>query len=100
MNNTKTFDVYEDPGHGWVKVKLSYIKKLGIQDEISSYSYLRGEYAYLEEDCDASVLIAALKKNGIEAKFRSHHSDKSSKIRNYLSYNAAYIDWDSCEVSY
>lgn len=98
MNATKTFNFYADPGHGWVKVKLSYIKKLGIQNAITPYSYMRGDCAYLEEDCDASTLVTALKANGIEIKWRGSHGNKSSKIRNYASFNIEGIDWNSCVV--
>ena len=86
---TRTFDVYADPGHAWAKVKIDYLKKLGIAHEISPYSYSRGEYAYLEEDCDLSVLVKACRKIGIEPKFKERYSNKSSKIRSYYSYKAS-----------
>ena len=47
-----TFTVYSDPGHAWVKVPRDLLKTLGIESDISPYSYMRGEFAYLEEDCD------------------------------------------------
>lgn len=97
---TLTFDFYTDPGHGWVKVKLSLIKQLGIKSKISTYSYVRGKYVYLEEDCDAGELFKALQDRSIEVKWRDHHSDKRSKIRGYHGYNAAAnINWDTCELS-
>jgi hypothetical protein len=46
---------YDDPGHGWLRVKISELKNLGIAGKVSGYSYMRGNYASLEEDCDASL---------------------------------------------
>jgi hypothetical protein len=86
---TKKFDVYSDPGHGWAKVKLTEIVKLGIQEQISGYSYVRGDYAYLEEGCDLTTFVLAARKAGYEPKWREHSSDKRSKIRNYESYTSA-----------
>lgn len=41
-----------DPGHGWVGVPKSELNRLGIADQISTYSYVEGETVWLEEDCD------------------------------------------------
>ena len=83
----KVFDVYCDPSHGWLKVKKSFLERLGIADRITHYSYQRGDYAYLEEDCDASNFVGAYEDMfKIRPKFRVHHSDKLSRIRNYDDY--------------
>ena len=37
---------YQDPGHGWIKVSNNLLNKLAINDKISSYSYMRKDYAY------------------------------------------------------
>jgi len=81
-------DYIQDPGHGWFKVKLTQLHKLGIADQISRYSYQRGEWAYLEEDCDATRLFDALKLTGqpmpkIVDKIKR---DGHSKIRSYERY--------------
>jgi hypothetical protein len=81
-----TLDFYQDPGHGWVKIKLDKLKALGIDKDISYFSYTRKDYAYLEEDCDLSKLVKACNDKGIVLKFREHNSNKDSKIRNYQSY--------------
>ena len=80
--------VYADPSHAWAKVPLSLLYKLGIQDKITQYSYMRGAWAYLEEDCDLSTLIAAWKDRGIEFSFDEAHTNKRSKIRSYLNYTS------------
>lgn len=84
----KTFTVilYTDPGHGWAKVKKSVLANLGIANDISPYSYQRGDYAYLEEDCDLSLLCKRLLENNTNAKFVQRHTDKESRIRSYERY--------------
>jgi hypothetical protein len=84
---TMTLDYYQDPGHGWVKIKLDKLKELGINQKITYFSYMRGEYAYLEEDCDLSTLIKACEDKEIVLYFKDHHSNRDSKIRNYQSYH-------------
>jgi len=88
---TRTFNYYQDPAHGWVKVKNSLLKKLGIEREISAYSFTRGDYSYLEEDMDASLLDKTLNEKNIGTKYKQFHTNKSSKIRNYKSYCAREI---------
>ena len=53
-----------DPGHAWLRVPLIEIAQLGIEDQISSYSYINGNYAYLEEDSDAGRYQAAREAQG------------------------------------
>lgn len=85
----RKFDIFDDPGHGWLKVPVSLLEKLGIADKITPYSYRRGDFAYLEEDCDAGTFIVAYKEaTGNCPKYRHHIADKSSKIRSYWSYGA------------
>lgn len=80
---TKTIPYYTDPGHGWIKVSLKELEKYDLMDKISTYSYIRKDYAYLEEDCDANVYVRKLTSMGIEAKLKILNSNKSSKIRSY-----------------
>ena len=80
------FNVYSDPGHAWCKVSRFLIEDLGIADEITTFSYQRGEYVYLEEDCDLSTFIKALRATGRTIRFYEYHTDKQSKIRSYARY--------------
>jgi len=48
-----------DPGHGWLKVPLTDIVSLNLQQQISRYSFIDNGYAYLEEDGDAPRYLAA-----------------------------------------
>jgi hypothetical protein len=48
------YNFHIDPGHGWVEVSFKELVSLGIEQEISKYSYRKGDTCYLEEDCDYS----------------------------------------------
>jgi hypothetical protein len=78
---------YSDPGHGWVRVPIAVLKTLGIADKVTHYSYQRGDYAYLEEDCDMSLFIKAFNElNGRDPVFKHHSGNNYSKIRGYNHY--------------
>lgn len=83
----KTILVYADPGHAWAKVSKKELIILGIANEISGFSYEKQDSVFLEEDSDLSKYIDALKQNNILYKFKEHHTNKRSKIRNYFSYS-------------
>ena len=89
---TITLTVFQDSGHGWVRFPLKRLEKLGIMSKISAYSYQRTSYAYLEEDCDAGVLVRALKEQGYTIKHKVYHTDRCSKIRGYSSFWNGYTD--------
>jgi hypothetical protein len=80
--------VFGDPGHAWARFPKAKLVSLGIADKISAYSYMNGANAFLEEDCDLSVLVVALRDRGYEIKFNESHANKQSKIRNYSTYRA------------
>lgn len=83
----RTFDFYSDSGHGWLKVPKGLLSQFGIAEEISSFSYQRGNFAYLEEDCDVTTFCIAYKsRNGCTPKFRYHNTGRRSKIRSYETY--------------
>jgi hypothetical protein len=86
----KSFDFYEDPGHGWLRVPKALLDKLGITNKISGFSYMRGDWAYLEEDCDYAVFAVAMRDSGNpDFKVREHVArHQYSRIRNYERYVA------------
>jgi len=51
---------FTDGSHGWLKVSKKRLDKLNILDKITSCSFMRGDYVYLEEDCDLSTYIEGL----------------------------------------
>lgn len=83
---TRTLHTYTDPSHGWTKAPRKLLKDLGVERHISICSYQRGDFVYLEEDCDAPRLFGALRLVGIEPKQVFHYADKRSKIRGYESF--------------
>lgn len=82
-----SLNFYCDPGHGWVKIPIKTLVRLNIAHKVSSYSYMRGLYAYLEEDCDLSTLFMAADKAGINITLKEYHTNKQSKIRSYDNYS-------------
>lgn len=76
------YDFISDPGHGWLKVKRKEVEALGIH--VSRYSYQRGVWVYLEEDCDAPRFLQAKEARGERVEFRERTSrERASKIRSY-----------------
>jgi hypothetical protein len=88
MTKKISIKVFADPGHAWARFPKARLLTLGIADKISTYSYQKGENAFLEEDCDLSILISALRVRGYEIKFNESHTNRQSKIRNYSTYKA------------
>jgi len=85
----KTYTMYTDPGHGWLKVHVDELRDFGIEDSISQYSYRRGDYAYLEEDCDLSLFVERYVDRHIaRPKISVQHANRNSKIRSYRRYYA------------
>jgi hypothetical protein len=83
----KTFNYYQDSGHGWAKVPIKLLEELNIENKITLYSYMRGKYAYLEEDGDLVIFFNAFNRlRGFDPKLKSFHTDRSSKIRSYEPY--------------
>ena len=88
MTKKISIKIFGDPGHAWARVAKSKLVSLGIADKVSTYSYMNGSNAFLEEDCDLSVLVDALRERGYEIKFNKSHTNRQSKIRNYSTYKA------------
>jgi hypothetical protein len=97
MARSLTLNFYQDPGHGWARVPLQLLDDLGIAEQISSYSYMRGGHAYLEEDCDLSRLLGAAQAAGLTVKLREFHTNNQSRIRGYRPYRTAVqaTAWDN-----
>jgi hypothetical protein len=85
----KKLHFHEDASHGWLAVKVKEIVDLGIEKEISGYSYMNGQTVYLEEDLDAGIYLNAMKeKHGdIEFEFKRSYRE-TSPIRNYKYYRS------------
>lgn len=79
---------YSDPGHGWLAVSRKTLEKYVDPKEISIYSYQRKDRVFLEEDCDASKFLVALRKAGVTYSFVESNTNRYSKIRNYANFTA------------
>ena len=83
----RSFDFIQDPGHGWIKVRMSFLADLfgpRWRSHFTCCSYEKGGFVYLEEDLDATTFINRLKGKDISFKFRDRtcHT-RFSRIRNY-----------------
>jgi hypothetical protein len=78
----KTYVFHTDPGHGWLAVKRSELKDLGILHKVTPFSYQKGKTVYLEEDCDASLFIGAKREKGEEIAYRDSYQEHTP-IRHY-----------------
>ena len=80
-------EFYSDPSHGYLKVPKSLLRELGISDKISTYSYETLSFAYLEEDCDATLFIETLKELGIAVEIKEISTEDELELRKYESYS-------------
>jgi hypothetical protein len=89
---------HQDPGHGWMETTLAEVKRLGIADKISSYSYIDRSCStnpdefkvYLEEDRDAPLLVKAYQAAGTPADIQSRYVE-STGIRALRAYESPMI---------
>lgn len=77
-----------DPGHGWLSVNRKNLKTLGIENDISEFSYQKGNRVYLEEDRDVGLFLEAAKKAGWEIIIDESFSNKRSWVRYQERYKA------------
>lgn len=86
----KTLDLnfYSDPSHGWLEVKRSDLIALGIEDDISGFSYQKGAKVYLEEDNDMSRFMDAATAAGWTIKTADFYNDADLFIRLFNRYES------------
>ena len=85
MKTTRKLTFYADAGHGWLKVARADLDALDIAHRITPYSYERGQWVYLEEDCDATTYLEAAKAAGYVINITEKYSDQST-IRHFPRY--------------
>jgi len=78
--------LHSDPGHGWLAVKMSDLKMLGIETKITPFSYVKGKTVYLEEDCDMTTFVKAAEAKGITVEIQHGKERDRSPIRYFKSY--------------
>jgi hypothetical protein len=89
MKVQNTFKYYQDPGHGWIAVKVELLEQLGINGQISEFSYINetGTTAYLEEDCDASLFVEKyIEAFGQKPQWKDAYTEKKHWVRSYPRY--------------
>ena len=84
----QSFVFISDPGHGWLVVPLSLVRASGAK--ISPYSYIRGNMAYLEEDCDAGAFTDTLVAGSFSI-IEEHREEFD--IRENPAYRTYYLWW-------
>ncbi|RMF14659.1 MAG: hypothetical protein D6757_05905 [Alphaproteobacteria bacterium] len=85
-----SFRYIQDPGHGWLEVPVSLLRELGIAEQITPYSYLNGNQAYLEEDKDMATFIRAMQTAGKPVEIVAVYQE-ATPIRGFPSYSAAAV---------
>ena len=87
MKKVKKLMMFEDPGHGWCRVRRAEKLFQKVAKEITSYSYQRGDYVYLEEDYDLGLYYKACVEAGYEIEWVYNVArERMSKIRSYQHY--------------
>jgi hypothetical protein len=95
---------HHDGGHGWLEIEKKTLRYLKIHDKISTCSYMKGNKAFLEEDCDFSVFVKAMEpkckdkpdwgafidsvQHPVDCKTCNLGDDSISNIRNFQSYRS------------
>lgn len=74
---------FSDAGHGWLEVPKQMVRDFGLWDKVSQFSFHKGDFAYLEEDCDAGLVMQVLADRGIDFAFDEINHGDESPIRHY-----------------
>lgn len=83
-----TFRYIQDPGHGWLQVPRRLVHELGIEAEITRYSYVDEHNAYLEEDCDMPRFLRAFDEemSDVDLVIEHAHSNDESFVRDLYTF--------------
>ena len=82
-----TFDLVSDASHGWLKVPVSELERLNIVEDITTFSYVRNDVAYLEQDADMATFLKAREAEGKPVtKIKEHSRNGQSRIRKYAMF--------------
>lgn len=93
-NNPKNAVTYvSDPSHGYLKVPVDLVEKLGFANKISEYSFFNDKFIWLEEDCDMALFFDALDEKFLpEPIIFSQTLDEPAPFRLYPRFSAK--DWE------
>lgn len=79
----RNFRFVSDPGHGYLRVPLEVLKEYGVMFKISPYSFKSDKFAYLEEDCDMTTFVDAVREVGDDVKFKVSYTNNDASCRRY-----------------
>jgi hypothetical protein len=83
----KKYRLFSDASHAWLEVSFDELVSLGINKQITAWSYYKGNNVYLEEDCDAPLFLQTKKDlTGEITEYEEITSDYNSPIRSYSPY--------------
>jgi hypothetical protein len=73
----------QDPGHGWVGCPMPLAQDLGFLPKVSRYSFVDAarDILWLEEDCDAGLLMRALADSPVRYRIREEHCPSDAYVR-------------------
>ena len=72
----------QDPSHGWMAVPIKDILELGVENDVTPYSYMNETAAYLEEDVDMPMFLRAYKlRYGHEPRIKDSYTHRDSLVR-------------------
>lgn len=93
----KQYIKFNDPAHGWLRVTRLELYRLGILDKVSSYSYERNGWVYLEEDGDLNTFIRRMIQiyphieHWSDIPILNKHCNGDSAIRSYEPFKSIEI---------
>jgi len=86
----KEYAYHTDNGHGWICVPRQELIALGIERDISDWSYQFGNDIYLEHDSDIAIFEdAMLEKFNQRLKIITVESGNNCFVRKFERYNWA-----------
>lgn len=77
-----------DAAHGWIEVSKGLLQFLGLEKQISSFSYMNGNDVYLEEDSDFGIFSKEYQRifRQRPTLFQQQSKTDESPIRGYEAY--------------
>ena len=86
MGKSIALTFHDDPGHAWLEVPRSMMEDYDVTPSCFSYVTQDGETFYLEEDCDAGLVIRPLQAAGFTVEFNAvYHGDFPGRKRGVLN---------------
>lgn len=82
------FRKIDDSAHGWLEVPKQLIAQLRIATRISRFSYVNRNYVYLEEDCDMTLFMDAMRRMNYDFRISETYCDGDCFVRRLPNFEA------------